>query len=80
MVGNIAAEEAVKVPPVEVGRVNAEGSLAAIWRFVSRDAMEVNRGPLGPKVYNASRRGGREGGTCGDVLVVPLVDCERRVC
>jgi hypothetical protein len=78
--GTIAAEEAVKVPPVDVGRVNAAGSLPAIRGFVSRDAMEVNKGPLGPKVYSASRRGGREGGTCGEVFVVPFVDCERRVC
>lgn len=48
--------------------------------------MEVNNGPLGPIVYNASRRGGRTIGTCGDVfdvdvvVAVPLVIDDRRVC
>lgn len=76
-------DDAVKVPPVDVGKVNEEGNFSVMREVVSRDAIEVNNGPLGPIVYNASRRGGRTVGTCGDVVdveVVPFVIDERRVC
>jgi hypothetical protein len=49
-VGTMAAEDAVNVPPVDVGRVRAEGSLVAMRAFVSRDAIDVNSGPFGPSV------------------------------
>ena len=73
--------DAVNVPPVEVGRVKEGGNLFVIGEATSRDAIEVNNGPFGPIVYNASRRGGRTVGTCGDDdVVVPFVIDERRVC
>ena len=75
-------DDAVNVPPVAVGRVKDGGNLFVIKDEISRDAIEVNNGPFGPIVYNASRRGGRTVGTCGDdeVVVVPFVIDERRVC
>jgi hypothetical protein len=75
-------DDAVNVPPVDVGSVNEGGNLFVISDAISRDAMDVNNGPFGPIVYNASRRGGRTVGTCGDDdgMVVPFVIDERRVC
>ena len=81
-VGMMAAEDAVNIPPVEVGRVREEGNLLASKGFASRDARDVNKGPLGPIVYNDSRRGGLTLGTRGDgddESVVPFVTVERSV-
>jgi len=50
LVGTILVAEAVKVPPVLVGRVIAAGSFGAIRGVMSREARDVNSGPLGPIV------------------------------
>ena len=50
MVGTMLVAEAVKVPPVEVGRVIEGGNFFAMSGLVSREAMDVNKGPLGPIV------------------------------
>ena len=71
--GIIVAEDAVKVPPVDVGNVNAEGNFSAMRGLMSRAAMDVKSGPLGPIVYRNSRSGGRTRGTCGDAVVVVVV-------
>ena len=63
----------MKVPPVDVGKVNAEGSFSAMRGLMSRAAMDVKSGPLGPIVYRNSRSGGRTRGTCGDAGVVVVV-------
>jgi hypothetical protein len=83
LLGIIEVVEVVNVPPVDVGRVNDEGSLDAIKDVISLEAIDVNNGPLGPIVYNASRRGGRTVGIKGDIVdgaVVPFVMDERSVC
>lgn len=63
--GTTAVDDAVKVPPVEVGRVIDGSNLVEMSVFVSLEAMDVKRGPLGPTVYNASRNGGRVVGIWG---------------
>jgi hypothetical protein len=78
LVGIILADEALKVPPVDVGSCTADGSFRDMRGLILREAMDVNRGPLGPIVYNASLKGGRTVGTDGGV--VPFVSRERRVC
>jgi len=82
LVGIMLAAEAVNVPPVDVGIVNDDGSFCAMRGVVVPAAMEVNKGPLWPIVYNASRRGGRTVGMEGDVMApfVNGVDEERSVC
>ena len=49
----MAVVDAVKEPPVDVGRERDEGRVFAILADTSRAAIEVKRGPLGPVVYRA---------------------------
>jgi len=49
----MAVVDAVKEPPVDVGRESDEGRAFAIVADTSRAAIEVKSGPFGPMVYRA---------------------------